>query len=102
MCNLTAIRVGVLILFGLFSATLVSAQGSANERAARLSKQLEDDLKPQHIEVARWLLFSSVTEAAPTPVRPMVLRVQLRNEAITPVTARFLSGAIRHAEENRA
>lgn len=102
MCNLTATRVGALILFGLLSATLVYAQGNSNERAASLSKQLEHDLKPQNIEVPRWLLFSSVAEAAPTPVRPTVLRVQLRNEAITPVTARFLAGAIRHAEENRA
>jgi len=95
-------RLGVLILFGLFSATLIGAQGSANERAASRGDQLEDDLKVQKIDAARWLLFSSATGAAPTPVRPMVLRAQLRNEAITPVTARFLVGAIRHAEENRA
>lgn len=33
--------------------------------------------------------------------RPVVLKIQLANEAITPVTARFISTAIRQAEEKR-
>lgn len=42
--------------------------------------------------------FSQSTE----PARPIVLNIQLRNEAITPVTARFVTRAIRQAEAQRA
>ncbi len=47
-------------------------------------------------------LFTGIGGTAQTPERPVVLKVQLRNEAITPVTARFLTRAIRQAEEQRA
>lgn len=39
---------------------------------------------------------------APAQQRPVVLKIQLANEAITPVTARFISTAIRQAEEQHA
>src|SRR5918996_1118361 len=47
-------------------------------------------------------LLSSLVGTAQTSERPLVLKVQLRNEAITPVTARFITRAIRQAEEQRA
>jgi len=47
-------------------------------------------------------LFVDIGGTAQTSERPLVLKVQLRNEAITPVTARFISRSIRHAEEQRA
>jgi len=46
-------------------------------------------------------LFAGIGGTAQTSERPLVLKVQLRNEAITPVTARFINRAIRHAEEQR-
>ena len=48
------------------------------------------------------VLFATVGGTAQTSERPLVLKVQLRNEAITPVTSRFISRAIRQAEEQRA
>lgn len=48
------------------------------------------------------LLFSAVNGTAESAERPLVLKVQLRNEAITPVTARFLIRAIRQAEEQHS
>lgn len=47
-------------------------------------------------------LLVSIGGSAQTSERPVVVKVQLRNEAITPVTARFIIRAIRHAEEQRA
>jgi membrane-bound serine protease (ClpP class) len=49
-------------------------------------------------------LFSLTNSTAQvtTQERPIVLRIQLANEAITPVTARYISTAIRQAEEQRA
>ena len=49
-------------------------------------------------------LFSSEGPSAQSPARDgrLVLKIQLANEAITPVTARFISTAIRQAEEQRA
>src|SRR5918996_5696123 len=47
-------------------------------------------------------LLASLVGTAQTSERPLVLKVQLRNEAITPVTARFITRAIRQAEEQRA
>jgi membrane-bound serine protease (ClpP class) len=49
-------------------------------------------------------LFAGIggTAQTPAPERPVVLKIQLRNEAITPVTARFITSAIRRAEEQRA
>jgi membrane-bound serine protease (ClpP class) len=48
------------------------------------------------------VLVSGSGGTAQAPERPVVLKVQLRNEAITPVTARFITRAIRQAEEQRA
>lgn len=48
------------------------------------------------------LLFSGGTAQISAPGRPVVLKIQLSNEAITPVTARFITRAIRQAEEQRA
>jgi membrane-bound serine protease (ClpP class) len=50
------------------------------------------------------LLFGSFggTAQISAPERPAVLKIQLSNEAITPVTARFIIRAIRQAEEQRA
>lgn len=47
-------------------------------------------------------LLVSIGGSAQTSERPVVVKVQLRNEPITPVTARFIIRAIRHAEEQRA
>jgi membrane-bound serine protease (ClpP class) len=47
-------------------------------------------------------LFAGFAAPAQTSERPFVLKVQLRNEAITPVTARFITRAISQAEEQRA
>ena len=47
-------------------------------------------------------LLATVGGTAQTSERPVVLKVQLRNEAITPVTSRFITRAIRNAEEQRA
>lgn len=47
-------------------------------------------------------LLVGIGGSAQTSDRPVVVKVQLRNEAITPVTARFIIRAIRHAEEQRA
>jgi membrane-bound serine protease (ClpP class) len=49
-------------------------------------------------------LFSLTNSTAQvtTQDRPLVLKIHLANEAITPVTARFISTAIRQAEEQRA
>jgi membrane-bound serine protease (ClpP class) len=48
------------------------------------------------------VLVSGIGGTAQGPERPVVLKVQLRNEAITPVTARFIIRAIRQAEEQQA
>src|ERR671919_2191665 len=48
------------------------------------------------------VLVLGIGGTAQAPDRPVVLKVQLRNEAITPVTARFITRAIHQAEEQRA
>lgn len=47
------------------------------------------------------LLFSGAAQVS-EPERPTALKIQLSNEAITPVTSKFIARAIRQAEEQRA
>ena len=44
----------------------------------------------------------AVAEDRPVEGRPVVLQIRLENEAITPVSARFIERAIRQAEQERA
>ncbi|MBX3277147.1 MAG: nodulation protein NfeD [Acidobacteria bacterium] len=46
--------------------------------------------------------FGGSVHTAQTPASPVVLRIQLANEAITPVTARFIIQAIKRAEQEQA
>lgn len=47
-------------------------------------------------------LCGAAGSRAQSPERPVVLKIQLRNEAITPVTARFITRTITQAETQRA
>lgn len=46
--------------------------------------------------------FGGTAHTAQTPAPPVVLKIQLANEAITPVTARFIIQAIKRAEQEQA
>lgn len=46
-------------------------------------------------------LLAAIVGTAQTSERPVVLKIQLRNEAITPATSRFIIRTIRQAEEQR-